>query len=219
MNDFASNARAAAGAPTVPPAATDSVRSQRTPLRTVAGRVCGIVLAASAAGASADALKLPPGAAVLLDGRCEAAEYTAALRRTLSDKVELLAQHRDGLIALCLRYTPPQANGVDLFIADADGTLYNLHASASLGERRRSATHWPEWTWWNNTGWSANPVRPRNFRELAFEPSDATEFVIRRERFRLPWRLRIDVHTRVPGVIWPAGSSADDARDWVGVDL
>lgn len=180
-------------------------------------RYAAAILSIALAGSAAAELRVPRGEPVLADGRCDAAEYARAARERLSDAVELLALRYGDFIALCLRYTPAQANGVDLFIADGDGRLHNLHASAMLGQRERTADGWPAWTWWNNRGWSANPVRPRDFKTLAFEPSEATEFVLRRDAFAAPWRMRIDVHTREPLVIWPTGSSADDAKDWIAL--
>lgn len=173
-----------------------------------------IALAGSVAAAE---LRVPRGPPVLADGRCDTAEYAKAARERLSDAVELLALRYGEFVALCLRYTPAQANGVDLYIADGHGRLHNLHASAMLGQRERGADGWPDWTWWNNRDWSANPVRPRDFRTLAFEPSEATEFVVRRTAFAAPWRIRIDVHTREPVVVWPTSSSADDPKDWIAL--
>ncbi len=128
----------------------------------------GVALLPAPLSAQEPPLRVPRGEAVLLDGRCDADEYARALRRKLSDQVELRLQRHGDFVALCLRYTPPAANGVDLFIADAKGALHNLHASAMLGQRRLAGDQWPEWQWWNNTGWSANPVRPRDFRQLQF---------------------------------------------------
>lgn len=172
-----------------------------------------------ACGAQAAELRVPRGAPVLADGRCDDAEYAKAARERLSDAVELHALRYGDFVALCLRYTPPLANGVDLFIADGEGRLHNLHASAMLGQRERGSAGWPDWQWWNNQGWTASAARPAQFDPLRFVPSEGTEFVLRRDRFALPWRIRIDVHTRVPGVIWPAGSSADAADGWVQLRL
>ncbi|UXI68790.1 hypothetical protein [Tahibacter amnicola] len=130
-----------------------------------------------------------------------------------------ITQH-DGTVALCLHYTPPKSYGVDLFLAADDGVIHNLHASAMLGERTVTDDAAPTWTWWNHHDWSASVARVTDFRTLTFAPAEATEFHIRRQRFPgRHWRLRLDVHTREPGIVFPAGTAATHTGGWLELKL
>lgn len=105
-------------------------------------------------------LLVPPSSApVLLDGRCDAAEYAKAERRDLGQGVTLHAVHDEHFITLCATLPPDSLGTMDLYLqAPEGGPTTNLHISAQVGERTYAEGEDPEWQWGNHQGWYGPPV-------------------------------------------------------------
>jgi hypothetical protein len=124
---------------------------------------------------------------------------------------------------------PKERNtSVDLFIADSDGVITNLHSSAKLGERTLSGKSWPEeWVWWNNVDWVANVSRFDSFEPRNFLSTNVREFQIHRSRFKgNAWRVMLEIRLLKPNmggientITFPEGASNTDASKWIELRL
>jgi len=162
---------------------------------------------------------------LLLDARCDAAEYAGAARQDLGGGVSLQARHDSHYLVLCLSLPPDSFGSLDLYVRGADGALHNLHVSAQIGERTRGPGGWPAWRFGNAQGWYGPPVA---FRGLAtdasgraradFTPSAARELQLPRARFGPgPWRVRVELNALGAGntsLVFPAGSTDADPAGW-----
>src|SRR6202011_819812 len=127
-----------------------------------------------------DSVTVPQGRSVLLDGRVEETEWEDAKVVLIAHGLRLLLKHDSAYLYVAVLPAEPRTFGVNLYLAPSDTILpyLNLHASAKLGERTGTRTSWPEWRWWNNTGWSANVARFNSFERERFLPDVAKEFQI-----------------------------------------
>jgi hypothetical protein len=168
-------------------------------------------------------VNVPPGRPVMVDGVIDAGEWSdAALAETVAGRLHIKEVGEFVLVGLEL---PGQSAGfVDLFITAGGGPLYDLHASARLGERILTGRVWPEWHWWNNSGWVANVSRVESFDERTFLPEHARAFQIRRSRFPgRPWRIRL-LTTVMKGkeittLVWPEKTEDTNAAGWLELEL
>ena len=170
-------------------------------------------------------------APLLLDARCDRAEYRDAARHDFGGGVTLLARHDADFVTLCLTLPSDSLGTMDLYIQGRDGALHNLHVSAQLGERTRSTAGWPAWNFGNQRRWYGPAVAFRGFavgddgqRRVDFAPSVGREIQIERARFGPgPWRVRFEVRAlgadRNGAVIFPAGSTDSDPAGWAQFDF
>jgi hypothetical protein len=165
---------------------------------------------------------------LLLDARCEAAEWSKAARLDLGAGATLLAQQDAQNVYLCLQ--GPRTGGMnttDLFVVTPRVTTpLDLHVSAQVGERSLTAQGWPDWQWRNHAGWhgavvpfaGVKSVDGRNVPDFA--PDTDREFQLSKTRFgALPWRVRVELRAlgsdRKGSVVFPDGTSAENADGWL----
>lgn len=172
------------------------------------------------------------GSPVLIDGQFSPGEWEGASEITISDAVTLLLQQRAGHVFLGIKTPPTVPRYIDLFV-HVDDALYNLHASAQVGERLLADTTWsdaePPWRWGNHVDWIANEVKadptvPRDepWTDRLF-PYEGFEFQLRRARFVGPtWQVRIEVRDfmgTTSDIIFPSASQRKDTTHWLRLHL
>lgn len=163
---------------------------------------------------------------ILMDGNCDDAAWQRAGVQDIGAGARLRVTASDDFVYICIEGPPESFTNVDLYILNGT-SVYNLHASAALGERIRSDDGWPAYQWWNHHGWTANWLpylgrRVENGREVArFAFAAGREFQIARSKFpSSEWRVMVDVHelatdTGMDGEArYPALAREDDPNSW-----
>ena len=178
---------------------------------------------------------LPPvphtSSSVLLDARCEETEWRQASRTRIAGGTELLLQQDAAFLYLCVPLPPDSYGTMDLYVqSPASAMPFNLHASADVGERQRTATGWPEWTFGNQRDWYSPPVPLRraevanNRPRLVFGAIEAREVAIRKSKFGDgPWRLMLELRALGPAkdgrLRYPASAAVDAPATWAVAPL
>jgi hypothetical protein len=170
---------------------------------------------------------LVSGPPVLLDAKCDAAEYANAARHDIGGGVTLRARHDADYVYLCLMLPAQSLGTMDLFLQPVSGgPMYNLHISAQVGERIFAGGAWPDWTFGNERAWYGPPVafrgmarRPDGTARPDFSESEAREVQLTRARFgNGPWKVRLEVRALGPDkrgeVVFPAGSTDTNSKAW-----
>lgn len=179
-----------------------------------------LLLGLASLSVAADPVRVPKGKPVLLDGRLGTDEWKDAAQLPLGDVARVYVKESDGFIWLAVEFLAAPTGTLDLYLTAADGKLYDLHASAKLGERVLTSAEWGnEWTWWNNEGWTATFARIDTFEPRRFKDDKAREFQIARSRFPgKEWRVMFDVMTRVDQnwstTRFPTTAKNTEPRDW-----
>ncbi len=181
---------------------------------------------ALAGGTAADmTVVVPHGRPVLIDGSLSEGEWRDAAVHEIPGFARLYIKQAGEFVLIAIELTHDPTSSVDLFLAPADGHLYDLHSSAKLGEKRLEAGQWNEaWTWWNQHDWVANVSRIDTFEPRHFLDQPVREFQIRRARFPgRTWRIRLAIQTPAEPTwkttIYPADSSPVDATHWLTLRL
>jgi hypothetical protein len=203
--------------------------------RVVSPPVIGILLTALVAAvptaavppsAKPPTVALPTGHRVLLDTRCEPAEWSDAVRVVVSPAVELLLKQDAESAFLCLTLPDGSYGTLDLYLQAAPGEApWDLHVSAQVGERQRGPAGWPEWQFGNHRGWfsPAVPLRGSEVVEgrakLTFTPVAGREVQLERSRFGSgPWKVMFELRALGPAhdgsVVYPAGAAVDEPATW-----
>lgn len=187
---------------------------------------------------SAIGMQAPPSVPVpttdapaLLDGRCEGDEWRRASRTPLRDGMELLLQQNATQVMLCVPLPPDSYGTMDLYIGSRSVPIpINLHASAQVGERQRTTTGWPEWSFGNQRGWYSPPVALSRSAvvdgkaQLTFGAVSAREVVIEKNKFGGgPWRLMLEIRAlgadKRGTLQFPATAKPDDPDGWAIVSV
>ncbi len=93
--------------------------------------------------------------APLLDGHCDDKEWLSATKFELPANTAVYLMHNKHSFFVCAKGKANDYTVVDVYIEHPEtGQLYNLHASAQLGERVMTGKTWDEFSWWNNKDWS-----------------------------------------------------------------
>lgn len=189
--------------------------------------VCCPILIISIAVTNAicqQSIHVPEGKPVMIDGKLEAGEWNDASLRELPGLARLYVKQSNEYVWLAVELTNAKDGALDLYLAPSNGNIYDLHASAKLGERKLENGKWPEWTWWNNQGWVANVARADSFEKRTFLPTQLREYQILRSRFAgKEWRLRFEVLTPAEPewktTAYPSGSKNTDVKGWLVLKL
>lgn len=132
--------------------------------------------------------------AVMIDGILSEGEWQKAARVDVPGTAELYFQRSDEFIYVAVKYTNSPSGIVDLYLSPREGEVYDLHASAKLGERQLRANQFSDWNWWNNRGWTANISHVDSFEKRTFLPAPIREYQIRCSRFPTrAWRVRFEL--------------------------
>jgi hypothetical protein len=190
-----------------------------------------LVLAAAASGD----VKVPATttAEIVPDGRIGGPEWSDAKRIALGEGVAVLIKADEENVAIAVKNAARGPHYTDLFLTASDGTVWNLHADANVGERKLEGATWsdsePAYVWHNNATWSANAVEMRANADPSaplakqVKPYDGQEFLIARSQFPgKTWRLRVEVrdlaHVK-PDLVYPAASDRHDTASWTVIAL
>ena len=169
---------------------------------------------------------LPAGHRVLLDARCEPAEWSDAARVAVSPAVDLLLKQDSESVFFCLTLPEGSYGTLDLYLQTAAGEApWNLHVSAQVGERQRTAAGWPEWQFANHHGWFSPAVPLRGAEvvdgraKLTFTAVAGREVQLERSRFGSgPWRVMVELRSLGPAhdgsVVYPPGAAVDEPSTW-----
>ncbi len=164
-------------------------------------------------------IDVPEGKPVMIDGRIEASEWSDAATRELPNGMRFFAKHSNEYVWLAIALPDGADGATDLYVSPGAGEIYDLHASAKLGERKLRNTEWPEWSWWTNRGWTANVSRVENFSQPSFLPTSAREYQIRRDKFATQtWKVMFEVLTPAKPewrtTAYPAQARNLDTTNW-----
>lgn len=185
-----------------------------------------ILLVIFVAGHAAESVvQVRRGNPPMVDGKFSNNEWSDAAHVDIANGFATFYAKRSGeFVWLGVRPLKNSRTTVDLYLSPADGGIYDLHASAKLGERKLENGTWPEWQWWNNQEWVANLSRPDNFEQKKFLPDEGREFQIRRSRFPgRRWKIMLEIlvisESGVETTSWPAGAKNTDTRGWMVLQL
>lgn len=168
---------------------------------------------------------VPKGKAVMVDGNLERGEWDDALVRAVPGlAARVYVKQSDQYVLLAVELERSEDGVLDLYLSSSAGDVYDLHASAKLGERRLTGGTWPAWEWWNNVGWIANTSRVESFEKRSFLPTKIREFQISRSRFSgHAWKIMLEVMTPAEPEwklsSYPSGSKSTDTRGWIRLEL
>jgi hypothetical protein len=175
--------------------------------------------------ATSQTIKVPQGRSILVDGKISTAEWADAAKIELGGGAQLFVKQHDDYVLLAVIFPTGNNGFVDLFIAPDSREIFDLHASAKLGERATSTPDkWPDWSWWNNKDWIANGSRVESFDEKKFLPENAREFQIKRTRFPgKEWRVRlvlsVDHGQNYSELRLPEAKPAKGSEQWLTLRL
>src|SRR5215510_6857022 len=85
--------------------------------------------------ATSQTIKVPQGQSILVDGKISTSEWADAAKIELGGGAQLLAKQNDDYVLLAVIFPTGNNGFVDLFIAPDSREIFDLHASAKLGER------------------------------------------------------------------------------------
>jgi len=164
--------------------------------------------------------------AVMIDGVLSPDEWQNAKMIDAAGVALLYFQQSTDFVYIAVQYKTSPSGIVDLYLSPSEGEVYNLHASAKLGERKLQANGYSDWSWWNNRDWTANVSRVDSFEKRTFLPTPLREFQIRRARFpSVTWRLRFDLTAMTTKnetqaiSIFPRDTTDKATTGWLVLDL
>lgn len=187
-------------------------------------RLCLLLVLLCAITAAAQT-KVPRGKPVLLDGHVDKSEWQDAAVIHLDDFARVYIKESGDFVWLALELLKDKNGTLDLYLSTEDGTIYDLHSSAKLGERKLSGAAWPEeWTWWNNEGWTSNVSRLDSWDKRRFLEEPSREFQIAKARFPgKKWKLMFEIMTPAEPqwktTRFPEKALTTDAKDWYVVSF
>src|SRR5215510_6495165 len=190
-------------------------------------QLLSVLLFALSSTASESHIRVPDTlSVVMIDGVLSKAEWQRAARVEVPGIAELYFQRSHEFVYLAVEYTHAPSGIVDLYVSRARGEIYNLHASAKLGERQMRDGTFPDWIWWNNHDWIANVSRVDSFEKRTFLPAPVREFQIRLARFpSTSWRLRFELtpmgaNNEMGAVtVFPQGTANNSTAGWLVLDF
>jgi len=189
--------------------------------------VVALLCLASFAFAAEQQVRVPHSSTVVMvDGKLSLDEWKDAAKVEVPRVVDIYFKQAAGFVYIAVAYTKFPSGIVDLYLAPGDGQIYDLHASAKLGERQFEGGKWPEWTWWNNRDWVANVSRVDSWEKRTFLPEPIREYQIRRSRFPGDvWRVRFELteiteqNETFPVIVLPGESNNHNPADWFVLNL
>ena len=131
---------------------------------------------------------------VMIDGVFSKGEWETAARIAVPPAAQISFQRSAEFVYIAVQYTNSPSGIVDLYLSPGQGEIFDLHASAKLGERQLRGNAFSDWDWWNNRDWTANTSHVDSFEKHTFLPAPIREYQIKRSRFPSPvWRLRFEL--------------------------
>jgi hypothetical protein len=164
--------------------------------------------------------------AVMIDGMFSEGEWLHAVSVDVPGTARLYFQRSADFVYIAVRYTKSPSGIVDLYVSPREGEIFDLHASAKLGERQLLGNAFPDWSWWNNRDWTANISHIDSFEKRTFVPAPIREYQIRYSRFGSnAWRVRFDLtamgvnNDTQSRTIFPRGTSDNSTTGWLQLNL
>lgn len=164
--------------------------------------------------------------AVMIDGVLSEGEWEKASQIEVPGLARLYFQRSADFVFMAVEYTHFPSGTVDLYLSPREGEIYDLHASAKLGERQLQTGIFPDWVWWNNRDWTANVSRADSFEKPSFLPARVREYQIRRTRFPSHvWRLRFELiamdanNVTESKAVFPPDTSDKSTSGWLSVEI
>jgi len=191
-------------------------------------KLVAVLLFAVSSAFAVDPVRVPRGNDVMIDGKIAAHEWSDAAIVNVGRDTKLLVKQSKDEIYLAVELPKERNMSIDVFIADSDGVITNLHSSAKLGERTLSGKTWPEdWVWWNNVDWVSNVSRFDSFEPRNFLSTNVREFQIHRSRFKgNSWRVMLEIRVLKPNmggiestIVFPEDATNTDASKWIELRL
>ena len=175
---------------------------------------------------SEEIVHVPTGKPVMVDGKIWPGEWSDAAEAEVPGGARLYIKTSGDFVYVAVQFPAGRSGFTDIYITSEDGGIYDLHASAKLGERRLDGGKWPEWSnWWNNRGWVANVSQVDSFEKRTFVPAGVREYQIERSRFvGREGRLMLDMSMESQGgkytvVRFPASASDSNREKWLRVQF
>ena len=106
--------------------------------------------------------------AVMIDGVFSQGEWQNAISVDVPGTAKLYFQRSGDFVYIAVQYTTSASGIVDLYLSPREGEVYDLHASAKLGERQLRGNTFSDWNWWNNRDWIANISHVDSFEKRTF---------------------------------------------------
>lgn len=164
--------------------------------------------------------------AVMIDGVFSEGEWQHAVSVDVPDIARLYFQRSGEFVYIAVQYTNLPSGIVDLYLSPPEGEIFDLHASAKLGERQLRGNTFPDWSWWNNHDWTANTSHVDSFEKRTFLPAPIREYQIRQSRFgSKPWRVRFELtamganNETQAHAIFPHGTTDTSTAGWLQLNL
>jgi len=162
----------------------------------------------------------------MIDGVFSEGEWQHAVSVDVPGTAKLRFQRTADFIYIAVRYTNSLSGIVDLYLSPREGEIYDLHASAKLGERELRGNTFPDWTWWNNRDWTANVSHIDSFEKRTFLPAPIREYQIRYSRFGSSfWRVRFELtamranNETQEKAVFPDGTTRKSTAGWLLLSL
>jgi len=189
--------------------------------------ILSLLLIVLQAAADAPHIRVPQtSSAVMIDGVLSEGEWQHAVCVDVPDTARLYFQRSADFVYIAVQYTKSPSGIVDLYVSPRDGEIFDLHASAKLGERQLLSNAFPDWSWWNNRDWTANISRVDSFEKRTFFPAPIREYQIRYSRFgSSAWRVRFDLtamgvnNDTQARTIFPPDTSDNPTAGWLQLNL
>ena len=167
--------------------------------------------------------QVPNGRPVIVDGKLDSGKWDDATVRELPGLAKVRIKQCDQYVFLAITLNSGDG-AVDLYLSPSASEVYDLHASAKLGERKLRNGVWPAWNWWNNPGCVANTSRAESFQRGSFLPTATREYQISKTRFPgRSWKVMFGV--AVPGQPnwstdrYPSGATPTNTDAWIQLEL
>jgi hypothetical protein len=172
-------------------------------------------------------IKVPQNSpAVMVDGVLSEGEWRNAAHAEVPSTADLYFQESSEFVYVAVKYTNSPSGIVDLYLSPRNEEVYDLHASAKLGERQLQGNKFSDWTWWNNREWTANISPVDSFDKRTFLPTPIREYQIRRSRFSSHvWRVRFELtamkanHETQSVTVFPSGTTDTSTAGWLVLTL
>jgi hypothetical protein len=184
--------------------------------------LAGILLLCVTAAWAQRTINVPEGNhAVMIDGKLSPKEWDDATTFPLGKRARVYVKQSRGYVWMAVECLAGDDFALDFYIRPGRGSLYDLHSSAKLGERRLQGSSWSDdWKWWNNEGWVANWTRVDSFEQRTFLPQKVREYQISRERFtgnnwRVMFALILPAHPEWQTFTFPEGATSTSTEHWM----
>lgn len=183
-----------------------------------------LILLYSGSVTASKTVNVPNGNPVMIDGRCDPAEWKDAAELPAAENYRLLFKKNQEYVYICIDSAKESNFMMDLYLSPDAKRGYTLHASAKLGEQMMKDGKWTDfttdWDWWNVHGWTANTRRLNSPKEPRFLPNKSIEYQLSREHFGgRVWRVMFDFLGLEKPLIFPGNGDKLSFDSWIMLKL